>query len=151
MLGILAICLLLAFPLPGDLAGVANPQLQVQFRQQSLEPARLPAGFHSHPYFLSLVRQVTVELLRFLAVLQSPLLQFPGLGIYKSNLLKARVVIASYNHHVRLLSPERSLVGLVATKVYSGTGADIVMESITLTTALAVKLAKALGAVTRLA
>jgi hypothetical protein len=32
---------------------------------------------------------------------------------------------------VRLLSPERSwLVG--ATKVYSGTGADIVMESITL-------------------
>src|ERR1700722_16735229 len=135
MLGILAIRLLLAFPLPGDLAGVANPQLQVQFRQQSLEPARLPARFHSHPYFLSLVRQVTVKLLRFLAVLQSPLLQFPGLGIYKSNLLKARVVIASYNHHVRLLSPERSLVGLIATKVYSGTGADIVMESIALITA----------------
>jgi len=61
-------------------------------------------------------------------VLQSPLLQFPGLGIYKSNLLKARVIIASYNDHVRLLSPERSW--LVATKVYSGTGADIVMESI---------------------
>jgi hypothetical protein len=42
------------------------------------------------------------------------------------------VVIASYNHHVRLLSPE--LLWLVgATKVYSGLGADIVMESITLT------------------
>jgi hypothetical protein len=49
-----------------------------------------------------------VELLRFLALLQSPLLQFPSLGIYKSNLLEARVIIASYNDHVRLLSPERS-------------------------------------------
>src|ERR1019366_1266922 len=47
----------------------------------------------------ALCRQITVELLRFLAVLQSPLLQFPGLGIYKSNLLKARVIIASYNDH----------------------------------------------------
>ena len=61
---------------------------------------------------------------------KSPLLQFPSLGIYKSNLLEARVVVTTYNHHVRLLSPERSW--LVATKVYSGTGADIVMESITL-------------------
>jgi hypothetical protein len=33
---------------------------------------------------------------------------------------------------VRLLSPERSW--LVATKVYSGLGADFVMESITLKT-----------------
>jgi hypothetical protein len=41
------------------------------------------------------------------------------------------VVIASYNHHVRLLSPE--LLWLVGTtEVYSGLGADIVMESITL-------------------
>jgi len=50
----------------------------------------------------------TVELLRFFAVPQSPLLQFPSLGIYKSDLLEARVIITSYNHHVRLLSPERS-------------------------------------------
>ena len=56
----------------------------------------------------SLCRQITVELLRFRAVLQSPLLQFPSLGIYKSDLLEARVIIASYNDHVRLLSPERS-------------------------------------------
>jgi hypothetical protein len=29
-------------------------------------------------------------------------------GIYKSDLLEARVIITTYNHHVRLLSPERS-------------------------------------------
>jgi hypothetical protein len=46
--------------------------------------------------------------------------------------LEARVVVTTYNHQVRLLSPERSW--LVATKVYSATGADIVMESITLKT-----------------
>src|ERR1700681_3489526 len=62
----------------------------------------MPARFHSHTHLHLLCRQVTVEFLRFLAVLQSPLLQFPGLGIYKSNLLKARVIIASYNDHVRL-------------------------------------------------
>src|ERR1700722_14076996 len=106
MLCILAIRLLLAFALPGNLRGVPDPQLKLQFAHESLEPARLPAGFHSHTYFLSLVRQVTVKLLRFLAVLQSPLLQFPGLGIYKSNLLKARVVIASYNQHIGSFSPE---------------------------------------------
>jgi hypothetical protein len=40
------------------------------------------------------------------------------------------VIIATYNDHVRLLSPEPWLVG--TTKDYSGLGADIVMESITL-------------------
>jgi hypothetical protein len=48
-------------------------------------------------------------------------------------LLKARVVICSYNDHVRLLSPSL-LVGFSTTKVYSGVGADIVMESIALKT-----------------
>jgi hypothetical protein len=38
-------------------------------------------------------------------------------------------MIASYNDHVRLLSPERSW--LVTSKVCSSTGVDIVMESIT--------------------
>src|ERR1700730_16203736 len=72
----------------------------------------MPARFHAHTNLHPLCRQITVKLLRFLAVLQSPLLQFPGLGIYKSDLLEARVIIASYNDHVRLLSPERSwLVG----------------------------------------
>src|ERR1700693_3931512 len=105
MLRILAIRLLLAFSLPSDLGGVPDPQLDVQFRQQSLEPARLPAGFHPHAHFHSLGRELTVELLRCLRMLQSPLLQFPSFGIHKSNLLKARVIICSYNDHVRLLSP----------------------------------------------
>jgi hypothetical protein len=52
-------------------------------------------------------------------------------NIHKRNLLKARVVICSYNDHVRLLSPSL-LVGFATTRVYSGVGADIVMESITL-------------------
>src|SRR5579859_3134511 len=99
VLCILAIGLLLAFALPGDLGGVPDPQLEVQFRQQSFEPARMSTGFHPHTHRRSLGRQITVEFLRFLAVLQSPLLQFPSFGIHKSNLLEARVVIASYNDH----------------------------------------------------
>jgi len=72
----------------------------------------MPARLHPQPNLHSPCRQNTVKLLRFLGVLQSPLLQFPGVGIYKRNLLKARVIIASYKDHVRLLSPERSwLVG----------------------------------------
>jgi len=37
------------------------------------------------------------------------------------------MIVTTYNDHVRLLSPEPWLVS--ATKVYSGVGADIVMES----------------------
>jgi len=37
-------------------------------------------------------------------VLQSPLLQFPGLAIYKSNLLQARVI--TYDQHIGSFSPE---------------------------------------------
>src|SRR5258708_10911630 len=95
-----------------DLGCVPDPQLKLQLGEQSFKPARMPARFHAHTHLHPLCRQITVKLLPFLAVLQSPLLQFPGLGIDKSNLLKARVIIASYNDHVRLLSPERSwLVG----------------------------------------
>jgi hypothetical protein len=66
-----------------------------------------------------------VELLRFLRVLQSPFLQSPRFGIHKRNLLEARMVVTTYNPHVRLLSPGPWLVG--TTKVYPGVGADIVM------------------------
>jgi len=38
------------------------------------------------------------------------------------------VIVTTYNDHVRLLSPEPWLAS--ATKVYSGVGADIVMESL---------------------
>jgi len=46
-------------------------------------------------------------------------------------LLETRVIIASYNDH-RSAPFSRALVGCT-TKVYPGVGADIVMESITLT------------------
>ena len=77
MLCTLAIGLLLTLPLPGDLGGVSDPQLHVQFCQQWLELARLHAGFRPHAYVPSLDRQLTVELLCFLAVLEPPFLEFP--------------------------------------------------------------------------
>ena len=43
------------------------------------------------------------------------------------------MIVTAYNHHVRLLSPERPWWALVAFKVYSAAAADIVMESIPLT------------------
>src|SRR5882762_10889232 len=90
----------------------------------------MPTGFHPHAHFHSNRGKIAVELLRFLAVLQSSLLQFPCVGIHKRNLLEARMVVTTYNPHVRLLSPGPWLVG--TTKVYPGVGADIVMESISL-------------------
>ena len=95
--------------------------------------ACVSARFHPHANLDSLLIHIAVELLRFLAVLQSPLLQFPSLESTNA-LLEARVIITTYNHRVRLLSPERSLVGFVATKVYSATGANIVMGIVSLTT-----------------
>src|SRR5947208_2754875 len=50
---ILPIRLLLAYSLGADLGGISDPQLKLQFGQQSFEPACLPAGFHSHPYLLA--------------------------------------------------------------------------------------------------
>jgi len=63
-------------------------------------------GFHPHAHLDSLGREITVELLCFLAVLKASFLQFPCVGIDKRNLLKARVVIASYNQHIGSFSPE---------------------------------------------
>ena len=74
---------------------IPNPQLKLQFREQSFKPARMPARFHPYAHFPSLPRKIAIELFRFLTVLQSPLLEFPGLAIQKSNLLEARVIIAS--------------------------------------------------------
>jgi hypothetical protein len=89
-------------------------------------------GLHPHAHLHSLCREIAVELLRFLVVLQSLLSQFSSVGVHKSNLLETRVV-TTYNHHGRFLSPE--LLWLVSTtEVYSGLGADIVMKSISLTT-----------------
>src|SRR5580698_3390016 len=59
-------------------------------------------------------------------------LELSGVSIHRSNLLKLGVEICSYNDHVRLLSPEP--VGWIQHhQLYSSVGADIVMESVTLT------------------
>src|SRR5947199_7074943 len=87
-----------------------------------------PTGFHPNPHFFSSHLELAVELLRFLAVPQFPFVPFTTVRIDKRNLLEARVIVTTYNDHVRLLSPEPWLVS--ATKVYSGMGADIVMESL---------------------
>src|SRR5215472_3886028 len=55
-----------------------------------------------------------------LAVVQLPFTVLTGLFHPKCNLLKARVIIHAYNHHVRLLPPEP--FGRQATRVYSGRG-----------------------------
>src|SRR6266566_3898809 len=88
----------------------------------------MPTGFHPNPHFFSAHLELAVELLRFLAVPQFPLVPFTPVRIDKRNLLEARVIVTTYNDHVRLLSPEPWLAS--ATKVYSGMGADIVMESL---------------------
>src|SRR5258708_2646937 len=83
---------------------------------------------HTHPD--SSGGKLTIKLLRFLPMRQSSFGELPRVGVHVRNLLKPRVVITSYNHHVRLLSPGPLLVG--TTKVYPALGADILMESITL-------------------
>src|SRR2546427_10001144 len=88
----------------------------------------MPTGFHPNPHFFPAHLELAAELLRFLAVPQFPLVPFTTVRIDKRNLLEARVIVTTYNDHVRLLSPEPWLAS--ATKVYSGVGADIVMESL---------------------
>jgi len=61
-------------------------------------------------------------------MLQACFLELTRVSINESYLLNSRVIIATYNDHLRLLSPGPWLVS--ATKAYSGVGADIVMESI---------------------
>src|SRR5437868_4204589 len=78
----------------------------------------MPTGFHPDTHFFSAHFELAVELLRFLAVPQFPLVPFTTVRIDKRNLLEARVIVTTYNDHVRLLSPEPWLVS--ATKVYSG-------------------------------
>src|SRR5262249_15647296 len=87
------------------LGRISHPQLELQLRQQAVEPACVSAGFHADTYLLTRRRQSTIELLRALPVCEPLLLQFSGSCIDKSNLLEARMVITPYNDHVRLLSP----------------------------------------------
>jgi hypothetical protein len=90
----------------------------------------MSTGFHPHTHLHPLCREIAIKLFRFLTVLQSPFLQLPSIGIHKGNLLKARVVIQSYNQHIGSFSPE-PFGWFSTTKFTRGQGADIVMESIT--------------------
>src|SRR5437016_6304644 len=59
----------------------------------------MPTGFHPNPHFFSAHLELAVELLRFLAVPQFPLVPFTTVRIDKRNLLEARVIVTTYNDH----------------------------------------------------
>jgi len=76
----------------------------MQFGQQPFEPAGVPAGFHPHPHAPLFERPI--KLFRFLAVSHPPFAKLTGFCVHKCNLLKARMIVTTYNQHVRLLSSE---------------------------------------------
>src|SRR6266496_6239594 len=59
----------------------------------------MPAGLHSHTHLLARARQSTVDLLRLLAMRQPFFLEFSGVCVHGSYLLKLGVKIYSYNDH----------------------------------------------------
>src|SRR5581483_2788575 len=71
-----------------------------------LEPTRVSAGFHPHSRRKISLFQYPVERFGLFTVRQPMFAQFPGLGIHASNLLEARMIVTTYNEHVRLLSSE---------------------------------------------
>src|SRR2546423_5841565 len=101
---ILTIGLLLAHSFRANFRCVPDPQLKLQVPQQTLKPACMSAGFHAHTHRPPFER--AVKLLGFLAVSEPPFAQLPCFCIHKCNLLKARMIVTTYNQHVRLLSSE---------------------------------------------
>src|SRR5215469_9827289 len=107
----------LGFPssLRSDHSRIPHLQLDIKFLQESLEPARMRTGFHAHAHLFSLGRKAAIKPFRPLAVFQALLSAISCFGVHKRNLLEARVIIASYNDHCRLLST-RALWLVGATK-----------------------------------
>src|SRR5262249_36151487 len=98
VLGILTIVFLFPYATSLDLRRVAHPQLELQLRQQALEPARVPSSFDPHTHVSSFRLPVAVEFLRFpIAVPQRSVTAFPGFGVDPRNVLSTRVIIASNN------------------------------------------------------
>src|SRR5207302_11184487 len=95
-LRILTVRLLLAHPLATDLGRVPDPQPKVDLCQQSLKPACVATGFHPYTHLQSLGCELTVELFRFLTVLQCPRFQITSCSTHIRNVLEARLIIASY-------------------------------------------------------
>src|SRR6266436_3406039 len=80
----------------------------------------MPGGLHPHAHADSSLLQFSVELLGFtIAVIQLPFSALPSFLIHKSDLLKARMIIHTYNDHVGSFLPS---LGRNATTVYSGRG-----------------------------
>src|SRR5207248_2936145 len=50
--------------------------------------------------------ELVVELLGLFLVSQAGFAEFASIGVHIGNLLEARVIVTTYNDHVRLLSPE---------------------------------------------
>src|SRR6266550_686066 len=66
----------------------------------------MSAGFHSHTHCYVSLFEFAVELLRFFRVNQASFTELTCLSIYVCNLLEARMIVTTYNQHVRLLSSE---------------------------------------------
>jgi len=111
-LPVLAIGLLIAYSFAADRGCIADPQLKLQFVQQTLEPARMPTGFHAYAYGHAALAEFALELLGLFLVSQARFAEFARVGVYVRNLLEARVIITTYHDHVRLLSPEPAWLAL---------------------------------------
>src|SRR5215469_3408308 len=108
-------------------AGSPIHKLEAQFRQQPLEPAAMPGRLHPHAHPASVCLQLAIELLGFsLAVTQSPFTAFPGVGIYKRDLLNAGVIVHTYNPHIGSFLPS---LGSSTQSLLGRRGADIVLKS----------------------
>src|SRR5262249_42377345 len=122
------VVLLLLDSLGLDLRGIADPQLEIKFCQQPLKPAGKSSSLHTDPHVDSSRVQVPIESFCFsFTVVQLPFIVLTSLFYQKSNLLKARVIIYAYNHHVRLLPPEPVVVKQPKFTRVEGVG--IVMQS----------------------
>ena len=93
-------------PLGADLGRIPDPQLELQVTQQTLEPARVPAGFHPHSHGYISLLEFLVKLFGLFAMTEPPFTQFTRVSVHESNLLEARMIVTTYNEHVRLLSSE---------------------------------------------
>src|SRR5262249_26051540 len=83
-------------------AASPHPKLVSQLGEHPFEPLRVAGCFHTHPHW---PLQPGVKRLRLtVAVLESALQEFARFHVYHRNLLEARMKIASYNQHTRLLS-----------------------------------------------
>src|SRR3984957_19422332 len=103
-LSILSIGLLLSHPFRANLRCISDPQLKPKLVQQSLKPACVPAGLHPHAH--TPLFQPPVKLLGLVKVSQPPFATLTCFRIHKCNLLEARMIVTTYNQHVRLLSSE---------------------------------------------